>query len=65
MVYIVLVLKGKGIDNADSSYVKIFDHYTDAVNYCEYNTDLDSKYWTYCQVVKDGEEVWTYKECFC
>ena len=52
-MYIVLVLRGKGVSDADFAKVRIFDYLEDAKNYCKYNNDMESKYWTSCNLIKD------------
>lgn len=54
---IVIVARGKGRENADWIKPKLFDTREDAEKYIESVNDLDSKYWTYAEIVKDGEEI--------
>jgi len=54
---IVVKARGKGRENADWITVKLFDTVKEANKYIEENNDLESKYWTYCEIVKEGEEI--------
>ena len=61
-MYIVLILRGKGKGNADFIKAKPFDDLKEAKKYVEDNTDMDSKYWTSCQLVRQNQEIETYYE---
>ena len=54
---IVIVAKGKGRGGAIWITPKLFDTREDAESYIESVNDLDSKYWTYAEIVGDGEEI--------
>lgn len=54
---IVIVAKGKGREGADWITPKLFDTPEDAEKYIESVNDLESKYWTYAEIVEDGEEI--------
>ena len=58
---IVLLQKGKGYDSVDKVSVKLFTNKKDAEDFIEKNTDLVSKYWTYAEIIKEGEII----ELFC
>lgn len=54
---IVLKMQGKGSDScADKVSVHLFDTQFESQDFIEKNTD-NSKYWSYCEVIKEGE-VW-------
>jgi len=55
VMIIVLETTGKN-ESVDSVKVKLFESLSDAEFYCIENTDnpMDMKYWTYCEIVKDG-----------
>ncbi len=57
---IVLKQYGKSIDSADKIELILFDDAEQAEGFCEMNTDLDSKYWTYCEIIKPNEKVELY-----
>ena len=54
---IVLVAKGKGREGADWITPKLFNTKEEAEKFIESVNDLDSKYWTYAEIIGDGEEV--------
>ena len=55
---IVIVAKGKGREEgANWITPKLFDTPEDAEKYIESVNDLESKYWTYAEIVEDGEEI--------
>lgn len=54
---IVLVARGKGRGTADSVKVLLFDSKEEANIYIETINDLESKYWTYAEIVENGREV--------
>ena len=54
---IVIVANGKGREGADWITPKLFDTREDAEKYIESVNDLDSKYWTYAEIVEDGVEI--------
>ena len=49
---IVIIARGKGREGADWIKPKLFDTREDAEKYIESVNDLDSKYWTYAEIVK-------------
>lgn len=61
---VVLILKGKGNDTADSVSTRIFFDRVEAENFVSITTDLDKKYWTYAEIVSDGEEIETHYSNF-
>ena len=48
--------KSKG-SNPDYVTVISFDNKEQAEGFCETNTDLESKYWTYCEIIDLSERV--------
>lgn len=54
---IVIVARGKGREGADSITPKLFDTKEEAEKYIKSVNDLESKYWTYAEIVNDGEEI--------
>ena len=54
---IVIVAKGKGREGADWITPKLFNTKEEAEKFIESVNDLDSKYWTYAEIIGDGEEV--------
>ena len=54
---IVIVAGGKGREGADWIKPKLFDTKEEAERFIESVNDLDSKYWTYAEIVKDSEEI--------
>jgi hypothetical protein len=61
---IVLILKGKGNSDADTVSTRIFNNRIEAENFVSITTDLDKKYWTYAEIVSDGEEIETHYSNF-
>jgi hypothetical protein len=59
---IVVILGGKSDSDAHKVSVKLFDNIVNAEQYCEETTDMESKYWTKCSIVSDGEEIETYRD---
>lgn len=53
----VLKTEGKGRERADFVTVMLFDKKEDAENYCEENTNLDSKYWSFAEIINTGEKL--------
>ena len=54
---IVIVARGKGREGADWIAPKLFDTKEEAEKFIESVNDLESKYWTYAEIVEDGEEI--------
>jgi hypothetical protein len=54
---IVIVARGKGREGADWIKPKLFNTKEEAEKFIESVNDLDSKYWTYAEIVDDGEEI--------
>lgn len=54
---IVIVARGKGREGADWIKPKLFDTKEEAEKFIESINDLESKYWTYAEIVDDGEEI--------
>lgn len=54
---IVIVAKGKGRERPDFITPKLFDDIDKANKFIEDVNDLDGKYWTYAEVVDEGEEL--------
>jgi hypothetical protein len=54
---IVIVAKGKGRENADFIKPVLFDTKEEAQAYIDSVNDLDSKYWTYAEIVDNGQEI--------
>jgi viroplasmin and RNaseH domain-containing protein len=54
---IVMVAQGKGRENADYITVKLFTTKEDAEMYIEKINDLESKYWTYAEIVHEGSRI--------
>ena len=54
---IVIVAKGKGREGADWIIPKLFYTKEEAEKFIESVNDLDSKYWTYAEIVNDGEKI--------
>ena len=57
---IVIVAGGKGREGADWIKPKLFDTKEEAEKFIESVNDLESlesKYWTYAEIVEDGEEI--------
>jgi len=50
----VLKTEGKGRENADFITVMHFDDVLEANKYCEDNTDLDTKYWSFAEIITPG-----------
>jgi hypothetical protein len=56
MKTIVLITKGKR-ESLESIEVRLFDRYSEAEKFCnDNNDDIEEKYWTYCDIIKDGKE---------
>ena len=56
-IVIVIVARGKGREGADWITPKLFDTREDAEKYIESVNDLEDKYWTYAEIVEDGQEI--------
>jgi hypothetical protein len=54
---IVIVARGKGREGADWIKPVLFDTKEEAQKYIESVNDLESKYWTYAEIVDNGEEI--------
>lgn len=54
---IVIVARGKGREGADYIKPVLFDNKYDAEKYIESVNDLESKYWTYAEIVDNKEEI--------
>lgn len=54
---IVIVARGKGREGADWIKPVLFDDVIEAEEYIDTINDLESKYWTYAEIVKDGQEI--------
>jgi len=54
---IVIIARGKGREGADWITPKLFDDIKEAEAFIKEVTDLDSKYWTYAEIVRDGQEI--------
>lgn len=54
---IVIVARGKGREDADWIKPVLFDTKEEAQKYIESVNDLESKYWTYAEIVGNGEEI--------
>lgn len=55
---IVLVARGKGRgSSADFVRVKLFNSVEEANTYIKSVNDLESKYWTYAEIVSEGVDV--------
>jgi hypothetical protein len=54
---IVIVAKGKGRESADFIKPILFDTRDEALAYINSVNDLDSKYWTYAEIVDNGQEI--------
>lgn len=54
---IVIVARGKGREGADWIEPKLFNTKEEAEKFIESVNDLDSRYWTYAEIVDDGEEI--------
>lgn len=61
---IVIVAEGKGRGSVDWITPKLFDTLKEAEEFIKEVNDLDSKYWTYAEVVEDGERVEPYYGSF-
>jgi len=57
---IVVKARGKGRENANLISVHIFDTVGEAKTFIQDNNDLESKYWTYCEIVQNGQELEPY-----
>ncbi|MAX51520.1 MAG: hypothetical protein CMH22_06030 [Methylophaga sp.] len=62
--FIVIVARGKGREGADWIKPKLFDTREEAEKFIESVNDLESKYWTYAEIVADGEEIEPWYGCF-
>ena len=51
---------GKSVGTADSIRIEFFSSIEDAEKFCEERTDLDRKYWDYCEIINESEEVELY-----
>jgi len=54
---IVIVARGKGRESADWIKPVLFNTKEKAQKYIESVSDLESKYWTYAEIVDNGEEI--------
>ena len=54
---IVIVARGKGREGADWIKPVLFNTKEEAQKYIESVNDLESKYWTYAEIVDNGEEI--------
>jgi hypothetical protein len=54
---IVIVARGKGNDGIDYIKPLLFDTTEEAEEYIEGVNDVDSKYWTYAEIVPNGVEI--------
>lgn len=61
---IVIVAEGKGRVHADWITLKLFDTLEEANNFIKKVNDLESKYWTYAEVVDNGERLELYYHSF-
>jgi len=52
---IVIVARGKGREGADSIKPVLFDTKEEAEKYIKSVNDLESKYWTYAEIVSNGQ----------
>lgn len=53
----IIVARGKGRESAEWIIPKLFDTKEKAEKFIKSVNDLESKYWTYAEIVKDGEEI--------
>jgi hypothetical protein len=56
-VIIVIVAQGKGQEGADYITPKLFSTEAEAKAFIAEVNDLESKYWTYAEIVKDGQKI--------
>ena len=56
-ITINIVARGKGREGADYIKPVLFDNKHDAEKYIESVNDLESKYWTYAEIVDNKEEI--------
>jgi hypothetical protein len=61
---IVIVAEGKGIEGADWITPKLFDTLEEANNFIKEVNDLESKYWTYAEVLDNGKRIEPYYGSF-
>lgn len=54
---IVIVVKGKGREGADWITPKLFNTKEEAEKFIKSVNDLESKYWTYAEIVADGKQI--------
>ena len=54
---IVIVAQGKGREGADHITPKLFNTEAEAKAFIADVNDLDSKYWTYAEIVKEGQKI--------
>ena len=54
---IVIVARGKGREGADWIKPVLFDTKEEAQKYIESVNDLESKYWTYAEIVDNDKEI--------
>lgn len=52
---IVIVAEGKGREGADWITPRLLDTKDEAEKFINSVIDLESKYWTYAEIVEDGE----------
>ena len=57
---IVIIAKGKGHEHATYITPKLFETTEEAETYIKEVNDLESKHWTYAEIVKDGSEIEPY-----
>jgi len=57
---IVAVFQGKGRGHADSISIMLFDSEENANQFITEAKNLESKYWTFAEIVKEGETFDTY-----
>jgi len=56
----VLIQRGKSVDRPDKVELKEFDTHEQAEGFCEVNTNTESKYWTYCEIIEPNKELELY-----
>lgn len=54
---IVVMQSGKSISTADYIELRVFEDKEQAEGFCEVNTDLSKKYWTYCEIIEPNEKI--------
>ena len=53
----VIIQKGKSIGSTDKVELRTFDTEEQAQGFCEMNTELNKKYWTYCEIIELNKEI--------